>query len=403
MSKRSRGEGSVRRRGQTWEIAFRPAPGERQVWERVGRECDGVDREFALARLRERLSACGRGEGGQFQGHLFSVTAEEWLRRLRAKGEHRARTIELHTSNLRCHLVPAFGATYLRQIDDEAIEDYWMAKVNFAPGEEGCPPVEGKVAAARTGPLSRRAVQQHLTTMSLVLDFAVKRGRLGRNPMPSADRPKSRKEKPEPFEPSQIKLFLEGCRDEREELEVLLMASLGLRIGEVFALRPSDYLPASRTLRIRRTLTKVGGRTLISSYAKTDAGERDLRVSESMHRRIMRQRARAEQARVGGSGPLLFPNRKGNPISESNWRNRTWTRALEHAGIFAKDEDAPKANPHRLRHTAASEMIARKPFEPVTVIAYRLGHRVETLLKTYAHILQRHRGGIADLGDLYSG
>ncbi|MCB8970993.1 MAG: site-specific integrase [Solirubrobacterales bacterium] len=327
MSKRSHGEGSVRRRGQTWEIAFRPSPGARQVWERVGRECDGVDREFALARLRERLTACGRGEGGQFEGHLFSVTAEEWLRRLQAMGKHSARTIELHTSNLRCHLIPAFGTTYLRQINDEAIEDYWMAKVNFAPGEEGCPPVRGKVAAARTKPL---------------------------------------------------------------------MASLGLRIGEVFALRPSDYLPGSRTLCIRRTLTKVGGRTLISPYAKTDAGERDLRVSESMHRRLMRQRARAERQRVNASGPLLFPNRRGNPVSESNWRNRTWKDALDRAGL-------PKANPHRLRHTAASEMIARKPFEPTTVIAYRLGHRVETLLKTYAHLFERHRGGVADLGDLYSG
>ena len=395
MSKRSHGEGSVRRRGQTWEIAFRPSPGARQVWERVGRECDGVDREFALARLRERLTACGRGEGGQFEGHLFSVTAEEWLRRLQAMGKHSARTIELHTSNLRCHLIPAFGTTYLRQIDDQAIEDYWMAKVNFAPGEEGCPPVKGKVAAGRTDPLSRRAAQQHLTTMSLVLDFAVKRGRLGRNPMPLADRPKNKKNKADPFRPDQVKAILEGCRDEREELEVLLMASLGLRIGEVFALRQSDYLPASRTLCIRGTLTKVGGRTLISPYAKTDAGERDLRVSESMHRRLMRQRARAALAKVAGSGPLLLPNRRGNPVSESNWRNRTWKDALDRAGL-------PKDNPHRLRHTAASEMIARKPFEPTTVIAYRLGHRVETLLKTYAHLLERHRGGVADLGDLYS-
>lgn len=148
----------------------------------------------------------------------------------------RARTVEQHETNLRVHLLPALGSIALVALDFAAIEDYWLAKVNFAPGEPGCPPVNGSVAADQGKPLSSRALQLHLTTLNLVLNRALKRGLIATNPLVLADRPKVHKHKPEPLEREQVRAVLAALRDEEQELQVLLQVALGLRIGEVFAL-----------------------------------------------------------------------------------------------------------------------------------------------------------------------
>lgn len=391
LTRRGRGQGSVRLRGPTWEIGYRPHPGAKQIWERVGSASEGVTEEMALERLRERLAESGRVSAAP----TLEAAAREWLAFYRAKPGPTARTVEQHETNLRVHLLPALGQVLLRDLDFSLIEDYWVAKARLAPGEEGCPPVSGPVASARQRPLSARALQLHLGTLNLVLRRAQKRGLLTNNPLSHAERPQVREAKPEPFERDEVRAILGALRDEEQELQVLLQVALGLRIGEVFAIGEQHFDPGQRFLRIRRTLTKVGGKTLISDYTKNDAGRRDLKLSPSLAHRLERQLRRKRAAPSNGSD-LLLPNLAGNPIAESNWRQRVWLPALSRAGL------RENARPYRLRHTAASEMIAKEPYDPPTLIAYRLGHRVETLLSTYAHIFARHRNQIADLGELYS-
>lgn len=408
MAKRTYGEGTKRCRSGTWEIGYRTHRGGKQIWEKVGRESEGVDEAAAELVLKERLVSIGRGEGASFEGWSFPETAHDWLKRYRALDTVVERTIELAEITVRCHLVPAFQDVLLHEFDIDLVEDYMIAKTSKAPGTPGAMAVEGKAAKARTQPLSRATVQKQLTVLSQICKFAIRKKRMTQDPVPLVEwrgKQKGRKgrtARPEPLEREQVLAILLNARDEEEELQFLLMASLGLRLGELLGAYAHDYIDRKKTLHICRTQTKVGGQTLITDYgeAKTDAGNRQLKLSDGLHRRMMRQLARVNALpSPAGMNRLLFPNTVGRIQSEANFRNRIWHETLDRAGLLPKPGE-PAMNPHRLRHTAASEMIAKGVLD--TVIAYRLGHANAQITRTfYAHIFARHRDEVADLAEIY--
>jgi integrase len=394
-SKRKYGTGSVRKRGQTWEIIYRPVPGGKQVSEKVGKESDGIGREEAEHALRERLVQIGRGHGHAFLGHSFGVVAQEWRNQVEALNPDLSdRTLELYDNSLK-HLLPAFADDYLHQIDAPIIERYVAKKMTIPPSSPDAIPVDGEVASKLDRPLGRRSIQQQLSVLNYIFRYAMRNKLVSSNPVQEIEVNITQKRKPvKPLEQEEVKKLLMHTRNEEEETLVLLLSATGLRIGEALALEIADFDPNKQTLYIQRTQTKIGGKTVISKNGtKTHAGQRTLRVSDELARRIKRQIARAT-LRDKGKG-LLFPNRKGNMHSESNFRNRVFRPALERAGLSLE------YTPHSLRHTFASECIAAGLSD--TLIAYFLGHsNPQTTRLIYAHVFERHRQTIADLADIYS-
>lgn len=410
--KRRYGSGSIRHRNGTWYIRYRPYPGAKQVEVKVGRDRDGVDAsaaEYELARM-----AIGRSEGRQPGSRLFADTVDDWRKWDRALNDTSRRTQDLDDNLLECHLLPAFGAMHLRQIGHRELEAYLANKLTRLPSEEGAFPVVGKHAQRRTKPLSRRYLEQHLTVLNKVFEWAEREGRVSSNPVALVSwrqvRSYRRKEaKPEPLEQEQVRALLLYSRDEERELQVLMLAKLGLRLGELLSLYVDDYAPAGRQLSIRRTLTREGSKTVIGDYPKTGAGDRILTVSSALGMRIERQvsRATARASKSHRREVLLFPNTVGNIHGEDNYRTRNWRQTIDAYEAAVRKGDAedvgldPTITPHRLRHTAASEWIMAG--KPDTQIAYWLGHESAAITrKIYAHIFKRAKAEVADLPDLYS-
>lgn len=398
MAKRKYGTGGVRKRGNTWEIYYRPKPGGERIFETVGSERKGITEEDAQHLLMERLVQIGRGEGDVFLGHRFQDVALEWRSHVKAMGNLSNRTMELYDNSLYVHLLPAFSEDFLHQIDSPVIERYCSKKLTLAPGEKGAVPVEGEAANNLGRPIGRRSVEQQLSVLNLIFKYAVRHKKMIRNPVAEVEITKGnkKKKKVEPLEQDQVKELLMQARNEEEETLFLLLSSTGLRLGEALALQVKDFRDKDQVLRISRTQTKEGGKTVISSSGKTGAAQRDLKVSDYLAMRIRRQIARAEKRCENEDTKLLFPNGKGRLQAESNFRNRIFYPALQRAGL-----DGNGYTPHTLRHTAASEFIAAGL--PDTQIAYFLGHASPQITRTiYAHIFDRHRESIADLSDIYS-
>ena len=396
MSKRKYGTGMVRKRGDTWQISYRPLPGGKRVYETVGKESDGINKEDAEHILMERLVQIGRGEGSAFLGHPFGAVAKEWRIQVEALGDLSNRTLELYDNALSVHLLPAFSDDFLHQIDAPVIERYCTKKLTLAPGEPGAVPVHGEMASQRKQPVGRRTIEQHLSVLNLIFRYAVRNKMMTSNPISQVEIRSGKKKQVKVLEQEEVKSLLMHCRDEQQETFFLLLSATGLRIGEALALRITDFDSKKQVLKIERTQTKKGGKAVISeSGTKTDAGKRELKVSDYLAMRIKRQIARAELATKKKRIKPLFPNRKGNMYSESNIRNRWFQPAREQAGLD------PEHTPHSLRHTFASECIAAGL--PPTQLAYYLGHSsAQTTMTIYAHIFDRHKQSIADLASIYA-
>jgi integrase len=398
MAKRGYGSGSIRKRGQTWEIIYRPLPGAKQVCKKVGRESDGITRADAEHALNEVLVEIGRGHGKAHMGHRFSLVAKQWREQVEALNpELSNRSLELYDNALNVHLLPSFADDPLHQIDAPVIERYIAKKLTLAPSDPEAVPVEGNIANNLSEPIGPRSIQQQMSVLNNIFRFALRHKLITVNPMTEIEVKLTTKKKPvKVLEQEDVKKLLINARDEEQETLLLILGATGLRLGEALALRVGDFDPATQTLSILRTQTKKGGKTVVSENGpKTNAGRRTLRVSDELAKRIKRQIDRAVPRCKNNEIKLLFPNKKGNMHSESNFRNRIFRPALERAGLPLT------YTPHSLRHTFASECIAAGL--PDTQIAYFLGHsNPQTTRQIYAHVFERHRQTIADLSGIYS-
>lgn len=149
---------------------------------------------------------------------------------------------------------------------------------------------------------------------------------------------------------------------------VRLLSDCGLRLGEVPALRRSDW--HGDTIEIRRTAWE--GRVLEGT--KTDHGEQDagrvVPVPPELETML-----RAMPKRI--DTPLLFPTPRGAVWRESNWRRDVWGRAREATGVDAR--------PHEFRHSFITHMRAAGVND--ADLAQITGHTVATMIGRYSHAL----------------
>lgn len=69
-----------------------------------------------------------------------------------------------------------------------------------------------------------------------------------------------------------------------------------------------------------------------------------------------------------------------------NWTGRAWRPAVKAAGV-------PSFRPYDCRHLCASLLIAEGRLS-LPEIAAQMGHSLQVLLRTYAHVIEGHRGAV---------
>jgi integrase len=174
------------------------------------------------------------------------------------------------------------------------------------------------------------------------------------------------------IEPEELHRLADAMAD-RWRCTVYLAGVLGLRYGEVAALRRSDIdLVEGGELRVRRTLTEVGQRVEFAS-PKSSASARTLVLPGPMADELV---AHVELLALVDDD-LLFADAQGRPIRRSRFRYQVFQPAVEAAGLTGLTF-------HGLRHSAATRWVAAG-VDVRTVQAW-LGHADPSLvLRLYAH------------------
>ena len=294
------------------------------------------------------------------------------------------------------------------------------------------------------GSLSRQgkspAVIQHLRrTIRAAFNDAVNRDRMTRNPVLRASAPRVLETEIEPLTVADARKILEAARGERNGAAWTIAISLGLRRGEVLALRWAHVDLDEGTLRVRRKLQRRSWRHGCTDLAacaqphhrppcrpdcrqhrnrargcptpcppgctgharhcpqrqggglhfgepKSQAGRRPIALPEPLVAllRSHRKAQAAERLRSGSSweeNDLVFCQPNGRPL-DPDGHSKAWKKFLARAGVR-------EARLHDARHTAATLLLVQG-VDQRTVMAI-MGWSEVSMTKRYQHVVPELR------------
>ena len=237
--------------------------------------------------------------------------------------------------------------------------------------------------------LSASSVAHAHTVLAGILDDAVSDRRLATNPARGVNMPRKIDKTRNYLTAAQV----QSLADESKHADiVLLLATTGLRWGEMAALRVRDIDFGRGRIRVERSASKVNAETIIGT-TKTHAS-RSVAVSAS----VLKLLAPAIVAKAPDE--LLWSRANGQPLrppTTTHWFGAAVKRCQ------AADTKFPRVTVHELRHTAASLMIASGA--NVKTVQSQLGHKTATMtLDQYGHLFPDDLDDVADkMDDLLGG
>ncbi|MCH7583467.1 MAG: site-specific integrase [Acidobacteria bacterium] len=285
---------------------------------------------------------------------LSKTTVAEWSERwYRTKSSLKPKTLVGYDSNLRVHVLSAFGDYELRHIDRMAVEE-WVADLQ----------------ASGLGPSAIRQARQVLNS---IMKLAVEAGYLLVNPVTGVKAPRQNDREMLFLSAEEVERLAAAIQPPYATL-VYLLAYGGLRWGEAVAVRRKRCQLLRSRVEVAESLTEARGRL---EFGTTKTHQRRMVVIPGFLRELLAAHLAAKVS--DDSEALIFTSLEGQPLRNSNFRRRVWHRAIADAGL----EEGLRI--HDLRHTCASLLIAQGAHPKA--IQVHLGHSsISVTMDRYGHL-----------------
>jgi integrase len=302
--------------------------------------------------------------GSYVDPNRSKISVQAWARQWLAGQSHlKASTRARYEGILSKHIEPRWGPTPLSQISHADVQK-WISSIE----------------------LSGASVRYIHRVFSLLLELAVRDGRIAKNPaadvrLPRAGRPEKRF-----LTPDQVHQLADAAAGypipevggEYRAL-VFVLAFCGLRWGEVAGLKVGRLDLLRRRLTVAETLSEVGGR-LVWGVPKNHQ-TRSVPLPGFLADLL------AEVVAGKAPGDLVFTTWRGKPLRNLNFRRDVFDRAAADVGLAG-------LTPHELRHTAASLAVAAGA--NVKAVQRMLGHASAAMtLDVYAGLFDDDLDGVA--------
>jgi integrase len=270
---------------------------------------------------------------------------------------------ERHEQIVRLHLKPALGRLKLSKLTPAHVQGLYRDKLDSG--------------------LSSATVQKIHTVLHKALAQALKWNMMARNAADAVKAPRPAPAEMHPLSPDEARKLIEAVRGNKLEALYVLEVHTGMRQGELLALRWEDVDLNEGVIRIRRTLTRSGGRIALGE-PKTKGSRRPVHLTsaavEALRSHLEWQLEEIE--RLGDlyrDNGLVFTSQVGTLINPTNLRRRSFAPLLERAGL-------PQIRFHDLRHTCATLLLTRNVHPKY--VQELLGHAtVAITLDTYSHVI----------------
>ena len=291
-----------------------------------------------------------------------------------AKGALSETTRNNYADTVRLHLVPTLGRIRLTKLNHGDVDDLMTAKDQAG--------------------YSSNTLRIIRTVLRKALHDAERAGVVGRNVVRLSEPVKVSRKAANWLDLDEARQLLEQVKGDRNEALYVLTLSLGLRRGEVLALKWSDLGLAHRTVRIGRSIKRVqntplpdgsypeGRRTkLIVGEPKTADSWRTVSLPEPCVAILQSHRAQQAAdklaARSWAEDDWVFTTPIGTVIDPANLA-KWFSDHCKAAGLGHR-------NLHQLRHSAATIMLAQDV--PLHEVKDLLGHSQISVTKdVYGHV-----------------
>lgn len=291
---------------------------------------------------------------------LLADWAEKWLATLSVK----PKTKSSYESLLRSRILPIFGRRKLGNLKPSDVQG-WVSSMH----EEG---------------LSPSRIRQAAIVLRQIMDTAVQDRMIGRNPCERIKLPRLKHEEAAYLEPRVVDQIV-GEIDDSHQVMFRVLAMLGLRWGEVAALRRRHIDLLRKRIRVEDSLAEISGKFVFGS-TKSHA-VRNIPIPPS----LVSQLAQHLETLDNSAEALVFPGPKGGPFRYRYAYMQLWRPALSRL-------DLPPTGLHTLRHSAAARLISAGA-SPKAVQSV-MGHRSAAFtLNVYGHIFESDLDTLAELLD----
>lgn len=272
-----------------------------------------------------------------------------------------------YKTNIFKHIIPNIGNLKLCKLQASDIQDMYN-KLH-------------KTSSNTSGLLSSQSIYYIHSTLRKALKDAYKQHYITINPIDFVVAPKVQKFQAQFLNAAQLKMLLDEIKNTDIYLPTLLAAGLGLRRGEVLALKYSDINFTDNTISISKNYISMNGSYMIGDV-KTNKSNRVLVVSNNIMN-VLKERYE-----------FFLLERKifGDSFNKEGYINTNDRGTIIHCSMWdqelkkhLKKLNLPKIRIHDLRHSNASLMI--KQGVSMKVASERLGHsKISTTMDLYTHI-----------------
>jgi integrase len=283
-------------------------------------------------------------------GTPLETFVKEW--RINVAVNLKSSTARAAESHLRAHILPKLGSLTLTEINTKAVQAF--------------------VAHLATGGRSRKTVENVLLTLSSILrkakawDYACGIFSLADITLPREGVKKEQR----CFTDEEVGKILAAAPEPYGTI-LAVTSVLGLRIGEVLALRVSDVDFTKKIVRVRQS---VDAATRQVQAVKSSASSADVPLPSQLEARL-----RKHLQTHDGKTNLLFINRLWRPYSANKLRAKVLHPLLVKLGL-------PRGGFHAMRHGATSALLADGATP--AVVQKQLRHSDPRItLGVYAHVI----------------
>lgn len=301
----------------------------------------------------------------------FAAVAAQWATSNPAKRPSSKARDEI---TLRRHLLPRFGTIAIGRVRPTDVQA-WI-----------------NVHAEHRAP---RTVQRDFGVLRAVMRYAVANQIIGRSPCAGAKLPKAERLDRPILTAEQLSCLVHELGD--HGLMAQLGAMLGLRWGEVAALRARSFDHEDGVVRITEQVVRDERGASTLDAPKSDAGVRTLAVPAALLGLVAHHLG---VVHPDGAEPddFLFPDSLGGHLAYSSWRSRVWDSAAVRAGLGVIDEPGMRYRGvtfHDLRRANATALVGSGV--DVKTAQRRLGHSdVRLTLDIYAQAVDEADRAAAD-------
>ncbi len=285
-----------------------------------------------------------------------------WLEHVKKRTIRASTYVRYHIA-LEKHILPALGQLVLSKVTLRTIQQFYNQKLD-----------EGQ---------SPSSVSTMNKVLYQALAYAVKERLIMVNPCIGVSLPSEKRRKVQPLTVEQAQQLIHEVKDTMMEPFIALALVVGIRHGELLALRWQDIDLAQGTIAIHATLTQDETYHFVVGDPKTASSERVILLPQPIREMLRSHQTRQREIRLkAGSAwqeyDLVFCTNKGRYLWPANVRQRFY-RILRRAGL-------PRMHIHDLRHSAST--LLRKMGVDLKVIQEILGHStIDMTANVYSHVL----------------